>query len=143
MDIVYWWGVTLSLFEDDPNLIRRQERQVREQAERARAMRQRIESVQGVGVSPDSSVEIIVDSAGTLLGIGIEGAPNEMCEAIMAAYAAARRNAGEQVIAASQEAFGPQYTGIERMRSLYGIPEPDDPAEDDSTLLVRRRRPWG
>ena len=128
MDIVYWWGVTMSLFEDDPNLIRRQERQVREQAERARAMRQRIESVQGVGVSPDSSVEIIVDSAGTLLGIGI---------------AAARRNAGEQVIAASQEAFGPQYTGIERIRSLYGIPEPDDPADDDSTLLVRRRRPWG
>lgn len=143
MDIVYWWGVTMSLFEDDPNLIRRQERQVREQAERARAMRQRIESVQGVGVSPDSSVEIIVDSAGTLLDIGIKGASNEMCEAIMAAYAAARRNAGEQVIAASQEAFGPQYTGIERMRSLYGIPEPDDPAEDDSTPLVRRRRPWG
>ena len=75
MDIVYWWGVTMSLFEDDPNLIRRQERQVREQAERARAMRQRIESVQGVGVSPDSSVEIIVDSAGTLLGIGIEARP--------------------------------------------------------------------
>ena len=66
MDIVYWWGVTMSLFEDDPNLIRRQERQVREQAERARAMRQRIESVQGVGVSPDSSVEIIVDSAGKM-----------------------------------------------------------------------------
>jgi len=89
----------MALFEDDPDLIRRQERQVREQAERARVMRQQIEAVQGVGNSPDNSVEVVVDSGGTLLGIGIEGVSNEVCEAIMSAYAAARRDAGEQVIA--------------------------------------------
>ena len=43
----------MSLFEDDPDAIRRQERQVQEQAERARVMRQRIEAIQGVGTSPD------------------------------------------------------------------------------------------
>ena len=74
----------MPLFEDDPDLIRRQERQVREQAERARVMRQQIEAVQGVGNSPDNSVEVVVDSGGTLLGIGIEGVSNEVCEAIMA-----------------------------------------------------------
>ena len=77
----------MALFEDDPDLIRRQERQVREQAERARVMRQQIEAVQGVGNSPDNSVEVVVDSGGTLLGIGIEGVSNEVCEAIMSAYA--------------------------------------------------------
>ena len=60
----------MSLFEDDPDAIRRQERQVQEQAERARVMRQRIEAVQGVGTSADERVEVVVDSGGTLLGIG-------------------------------------------------------------------------
>mgnify|MGYP000905796552 CR=1 FL=1 len=119
----------MPLFEDDPDLIRRQERQVREQAERARVMRQQIEAVQGVGNSPDNSVEVVVDSGGTLLGI--EGVSNEVCEAIMAAYAAARRDAGEQVISASQAAFGENYAGIERMRSLYGVPDPDEPEEPE------------
>ena len=117
----------MSLFEDDPDAIRRQERQVQEQAERARVMRQRIEAVQGVGTSPDERVEVVVDSGGTLLGIGIEGVSNE---AIMSAYAAARRDAGEQVISASQEAFGENYAGIERMRSLYGVPDPQDSNAD-------------
>ena len=121
----------MPLFEDDPDLIRRQERQVREQAERARVMRQRIEAVQGVGTSADERVEVVVDSGGTLLGIGIEGVSNEVCEAIMAAYAAARRDAGEQVISASQAAFGENYAGIERMRSLYGVPDPDEPEEPE------------
>ena len=120
----------MPLFEDDPDLIRRQERQVREQAERARVMRQQIEAVQGVGNSPDNSVEVVVDSGGTLLGIGIEGVSNEVCEAIMAAYAAARRDAGEQVISASQAAFGENYAGIERMRSLYGVPDPEEPEDE-------------
>ena len=119
----------MALFEDDPDLIRRQERQVR--AERARVMRQQIAAVQGVGNSPDNSVEVVVDSGGTLLGIGIEGVSNEVCEAIMSAYAAARRDAGEQVISASQAAFGENYAGIERMRSLYGVPDPDEPEEPE------------
>ena len=131
----------MSLFEDDPDLIRRQERQVREQAERARVMRQQIEAVQGVGNSPDSSVEVVVDSGGTLLGIGIEGVSNEVCEAIMAAYAAARRDAGEQVISASQAAFGENYAGIERMRSLYGVPDPEEPEDEAPHPWTNARRP--
>ena len=134
----------MPLFEDDPDLIRRQERQVREQAERARVMRQQIEAVQGVGNSPDNSVEVVVDSGGTLLGIGIESVSNEVCEAIMAAYAAARRDAGEQVISASQAAFGENYAGIERMRSLYGVPDPDEPEEPEDEaphLWTHARRP--
>jgi len=130
----------MSLFEDDPDVIRRQERQVREQAERARVMRERIQAVQGVGTSPDDSVEIVVDSGGALLGIGIDGASNELCESIMAAYAAARRDAGEQVISASQDAFGENYAGVERMRSLYGVPEPEDPNADASDSLANPRR---
>ena len=122
----------MSLFEDDPDAIRRQERQVQEQAERARVMRQRIEAVQGVGTSADERVEVVVDSGGTLLGIGIESVSNEVCEAIMSAYAAARRDAGEQVISASQAAFGENYAGIERMRSLYGVPDPQDSNADTS-----------
>lgn len=131
----------MPLFEDDPDLIRRQERQVREQAERARVMRLQIESVQGVGSSPDNSVEVIVDSGGTLLGIGIEGVSNEVCEAIMAAYAAARRDAGEQVISASQAAFGENYAGIERMRSLYGVPDPEEPEAAAPDPWTDSRRP--
>ena len=131
----------MPLFEDDPDLIRRQERQVREQAERARVMRQQIEAVQGVGNSPDNSVEVVVDSGGTLLGIGIEGVSNEVCEAIMAAYAAARRNAGEQVISASQAAFGENYAGIERMRSLYGVPDPEEPEDEAPHPWTNARRP--
>ena len=131
----------MPLFEDDPDLIRRQERQVREQAERARVMRQQIEAVQGVGNSPDNSVEVVVDSGGTLLGIGIEGVSNEVCEAIMAAYAAARRDAGEQVISASQAAFGENYAGIERMRSLYGVPDPEEPEDATSPPWTDARRP--
>lgn len=131
----------MALFEDDPDLIRRQERQVREQAERARVMRQQIEAVQGVGNSPDNSVEVVVDSGGTLLGIGIEGVSNEVCEAIMAAYAAARRDAGEQVISASQAAFGENYAGIERMRSLYGVPEPEEPEDEAPHPWTNARRP--
>lgn len=131
----------MPLFEDDPDLIRRQERQVREQAERARVMRQQIEAVQGVGNSPDNSVEVVVDSGGTLLGIGIEGVSNEVCEAIMAAYAAARRDAGEQVISASQAAFGENYAGIERMRSLYGVPDPEEPEDETPHPWTNARRP--
>ena len=131
----------MPLFEDDPDLIRRQERQVREQAERARVMRQQIEAVQGVGNSPDNSVEVVVDSGGTLLGIGIEGVSNEVCEAIMAAYAAARREAGEQVISASQAAFGENYAGIERMRSLYGVPDPEEPEDEAPHPWTNARRP--
>ena len=131
----------MALFEDDPDLIRRQERQVREQAERARVMRQQIEAVQGVGNSPDNSVEVVVDSGGTLLGIGIEGVSNEVCEAIMAAYAAARRDAGEQVISASQAAFGESYAGIERMRSLYGVPDPEEPEDEAPHPWTNARRP--
>ena len=131
----------MPLFEDDPELIRRQERQVREQAERARVMRQQIEAVQGVGNSPDNSVEVVVDSGGTLLGIGIEGVSNEVCEAIMAAYAAARRDAGEQVISASQAAFGENYAGIERMRSLYGVPDPEEPEDEAPHPWTNARRP--
>lgn len=131
----------MPLFEDDPDLIRRQERQVREQAERARVMRQQIEAVHGVGNSPDNSVEVVVDSGGTLLGIGIEGVSNEVCEAIMAAYAAARRDAGEQVISASQAAFGENYAGIERMRSLYGVPDPEDPEDEAPHPWTNARRP--
>ena len=131
----------MALFEDDPDLIRRQERQVREQAERARVMRQQIEAVQGVGNSPDNSVEVVVDSGGTLLGIGIEGVSNEVCEAIMAAYAAARRDAGEQVISASQAAFGENYAGIERMRSLYGVPVPEEPEDEAPHPWTNARRP--
>ncbi|WP_302701189.1 hypothetical protein [uncultured Actinomyces sp.] len=131
----------MALFEDDPDLIRRQERQVREQAERARVMRQQIEAVQGVGNSPDNSVEVVVDSGGTLLGIGIEGVSNEVCEAIMAAYAAARRDAGEQVISASQAAFGENYAGIERMRSLYGVPDPEEPEDEAPHPWTNARRP--
>ena len=95
----------MSLFEDDPGLIRRQEGQVREQAERAHAMRRRIESIHGVGVSPSRGVTVTVDSAGTLLALAIDDAPTELCDAIVAAYAAARRDVGEQVITASQDAF--------------------------------------
>lgn len=131
----------MPLFEDDPDLIRRQERQVREQAERARIMRQQIETVQGVGNSPDNSVEVVVDSGGTLLGIGIEGVSNEVCVAIMAAYAAARRDAGEQVISASQAAFGENYAGIERMRSLYGVPDPEEPEDEAPHPWTNARRP--
>lgn len=131
----------MPLFEDDPDLIRRQESQVREQAERARVMRQQIEAVQGVGNSPDNSVEVVVDSGGTLLGIGIEGVSNEVCEAIMAAYAAARRDAGEQVISASQAAFGENYAGIERMRSLYGVPDPEEPEDEAPHPWTNARRP--
>lgn len=131
----------MPLFEDDPDLIRRQERQVREQAERARVMRQQIEAVQGVGNSPDNSVEVVVDSGGTLLGIGIEGVSNVVCEAIMAAYAAARRDAGEQVISASQAAFGENYAGIERMRSLYGVPDPEEPEDEAPHPWTNARRP--
>lgn len=131
----------MPLFEDDPDLIRRQERQVREQAERARVMRQQIEAVQVVGNSPDNSVEVVVDSGGTLLGIGIEGVSNEVCEAIMAAYAAARRDAGEQVISASQAAFGENYAGIERMRSLYGVPDPEEPEDEAPHPWTNARRP--
>ena len=131
----------MPLFEDDPDLIRRQERQVREQAERARVMRQQIEAVQGVGNSPDNSVEVVVDSGGTLLGIGIEGVSNAVCEAIMAAYAAARRDAGEQVISASQDAFGENYAGIERMRSLYGVPDPEEPEDEAPHPWTNARRP--
>lgn len=131
----------MPLFEDDPDLIRRLERQVREQAERARVMRQQIEAVQGVGNSPDNSVEVVVDSGGTLLGIGIEGVSNEVCEAIMAAYAAARRDAGEQVISASQAAFGENYAGIERMRSLYGVPDPEEPEDEAPHPWTNARRP--
>lgn len=131
----------MALFEDDPDLIRRQERQVREQAERARVMRQQIEAVQGVGNSPDNSVEVVVDSGGTLLGIGIEGVSNEVCEAIMSAYAAARRDAGEQVISASQTAFGENYAGIERMRSLYGVPDPEEPEDEAPHPWTNARRP--
>ena len=131
----------MPLFEDDPDLIRRQERQVREQAERARVMRQQIEAVQGVGNSPDNSVEVVVDSGGTLRGIGIEGVSNEVCEAIMAAYAAARRDAGEQVISASQAAFGENYAGIERMRSLYGVPDPEEPEDEAPHPWTNARRP--
>ena len=131
----------MPLFEDDPDLIRRQERQVREQAERARVMRQQIEAVQGVGNSPDNSVEVVVDSGGTLLGIGIEGVSNEVCEAIMAAYAAARRDAGEQVISASQAAFGENYAGIERMRSLYGVPDPEEPEDEAPHPWTNARKP--
>ena len=131
----------MALFEDDPDLIRRQERQVREQAERARVMRQQIEAVQGVGNSPDNSVEVVVDSGGTLLGIGIEGVSNEVCEAIMSAYAAARRDAGEQVISASQAAFGENYAGIERMRSLYGVPDPEEPEAEAPHPWTNARRP--
>ena len=131
----------MPLFEDDPDLIRRQERQVREQAERARVMRQQIEAVQGVGNSPDNSVEVVADSGGTLLGIGIEGVSNEVCEAIMAAYAAARRDAGEQVISASQAAFGENYAGIERMRSLYGVPDPEEPEDEAPHPWTNARRP--
>lgn len=131
----------MPLFEDDPDLIRRQERQVREQAERARVMRQQIEAVQGVGNSPDNSVEVVVDSGGTLLGIGIEGVSNKVCEAIMAAYAAARRDAGEQVISASQAAFGENYAGIERMRSLYGVPDPEEPEDEAPHPWTNARRP--
>ena len=131
----------MPLFEDDPDLIRRQERQVREQAERARVMRQQIEAVQGVGNSPDNSVEVVVDSGGTLLGIGIEGVSNEVCEAIMAAYTAARRDAGEQVISASQAAFGENYAGIERMRSLYGVPDPEEPEDEAPHPWTDARRP--
>lgn len=131
----------MPLFEDDPDLIRRQERQVREQAERARVMRRQIEAVQGVGNSPDNSVEVVVDSGGTLLGIGIEGVSNEVCEAIMAAYAAARRDAGEQVISASQAAFGENYAGIERMRSLYGVPDPEEPEDEAPHPWTNARRP--
>ena len=131
----------MALFEDDPDLIRRQERQVREQAERARVMRQQIEAVQGVGNSPDNSVEVVVDSGGTLLGIGIEGVSNEVCEAIMSAYAAARRDAGEQVISASQAAFGENYAGIERMRSLYGVPHPEEPEDEAPHPWTNARRP--
>ena len=138
---VYVWEVTMPLFEDDPDLIRRQERQVREQAERARVMRQQIEAVQGVGNSPDNSVEVVVDSGGTLRGIGIEGVSNEVCEAIMAAYAAARRDAGEQVISASQAAFGENYAGIERMRSLYGVPDPEEPEDEAPHPWTNARRP--
>lgn len=131
----------MALFEDDHDLIRRQERQVREQAERARVMRQQIEAVQGVGNSPDNSVEVVVDSGGTLLGIGIEGVSNEVCEAIMSAYAAARRDAGEQVISASQAAFGENYAGIERMRSLYGVPDPEEPEDEAPHPWTNARRP--
>lgn len=131
----------MPLFEDDPDLIRRQERQVREQAERARVMRQRIEAIQGVGTSPDERVEVVVDSGGTLLGIGIEGVSNEVCEAIMAAYTAARRDAGEQVISASQAAFGENYAGIERMRSLYGVPDPEEPEDEAPHPWTDARRP--
>ena len=131
----------MPLFEDDPDLIRRQERQVREQAERARVMRQQIEAVQGVGNSPDNSVEVVVDSGGTLLGIGIEGVSNAVCEAIMAAYAAARRDAGEQVISAYQAAFGENYAGIERMRSLYGVPDPEEPEDEAPHPWTNARRP--
>lgn len=131
----------MSLFEDDPDAIRRQERQVQEQAERARVMRQRIEAVQGVGTSADERVEVVVDSGGTLLGIGIEGVSNEVCEAIMAAYTAARRDAGEQVISASQAAFGENYAGIERMRSLYGVPDPEEPEDEAPHPWTDARRP--
>ena len=131
----------MSLFEDDLDAIRRQERQVQEQAERARVMRQRIEAIQGVGTSPDERVEVVVDSGGTLLGIGIESVSNEVCEAIMSAYAAARRDAGEQVISASQEAFGENYAGIERMRSLYGVPDPEEPEDEAPHPWTDARRP--
>ena len=130
----------MSLFEDDPDLIRRQERQVREQAERAHAMRGRINSVRGVGTSPSQGVTITVDSAGTLLGLAIDGAPAELCDAIIAAYAAARRDVGEQVIAASQDAFGDSFPGIERMRSLYGIASPDAPLSEAPDPRMHRRR---
>lgn len=131
----------MSLFEDDLDAIRRQERQVQEQAERARVMRQRIEAIQGVGTSPDERVEVVVDSGGTLLGIGIESVSNEVCEAIMSAYAAARRDAGEQVISASQAAFGENYAGIERMRSLYGVPDPEEPEDEAPHPWTDARRP--
>ena len=104
-------------------------------------MRQQIEAVQGVGNSPDNSVEVVVDSGGTLLGIGIEGVSNEVCEAIMSAYAAARRDAGEQVISASQAAFGENYAGIERMRSLYGVPDPEEPEDEAPHPWTNARRP--
>ena len=131
----------MSLFEDEPALIRRQERQVREQAECARAMRQRIKSIHGVGVSPDESVTVIVDSAGTLLDISIKSASDKLCEDIMAAFAAARRHAGEQVITASQQAFGTSFPGLERMRSLYGLSSPDAPLAEASDPRVLQRRP--
>ena len=130
----------MSLFEDDPGLIRRQESQVREQAERAHAMRRRIESIHGVGVSPSRGVTVTVDSAGTLLARAIDDAPTELCDAIVAAYAAARRDVGEQVITASQDAFGDSFPGIERLRSLYGVPSPDVQLAEASDPRVHQRR---
>ena len=114
----------MPLFEDDPDLIRRQEGQVREQAERAHAMRRRIESIHGVGVSPSRGVTVTVDSAGTLLALAID----------------ARRDVGEQVITASQDAFGESFPGIERLRSLYGVPSPDVPRAEASDPRVHQRR---
>ena len=103
-------------------------------------MRRRIESIHGVGVSPSRGVTVTVDSAGTLLALAIDDAPTELCDAIVAAYAAARRDVGEQVITASQDAFGDSFPGIERLRSLYGVPSPDVQLAEASDPRVHQRR---
>ena len=44
-------------------------------------------------------------------------------------------------ILACQTAFGENYAGIERMRSLYGVPDPEEPEDEAPHPWTNARRP--
>lgn len=116
--------------------VREQMAETLERAERAQALKGRIDALRGRSSSPDGEVEVEVDATGRLVGIRFaerarELSPAALERAVMTAAARAQRSAGDEAVAITAEVFGEDSETVALLRGEVEArmtPLPDDDA---------------
>jgi len=107
----------------------------RKRAASATAFRQGTEEVRGRGTK--DGIEVVVDSAGSLVDVDLGEDLKWARDAILAAYRQARQDAGRAVVALAQENLGEDDPSIARLQETYGI------TNDDAKQPAKTRRQTG
>jgi hypothetical protein len=122
-----------------------------EHAEKAVALRDRVESIRERATSPDREISVEVDSLGRITDLELTEAayahtPAKLAKLILATFNDAHRIAGQTTITMAEATFGAESESVAALRETYLPPEPpesDDKSDDSPTpgrgpILTRR-----
>lgn len=101
--------------------LRQQVADAQSRASRAQEMRSEIDAVRGRGTSPRREVVATADASGALMDLkltdeALEFSPTTLAEMILGATGKARRDASEQAIRITSDAFGESSSAVTMMR---------------------------
>lgn len=108
-------------WEDGEAVKARFRQHVADAQNRAQEMRGEIDAVRGRGTSPRREVVVTADASGALMDLkltdeALEFSPTTLAEMILDATGKARRDAGEQAIRITSDAFGESSSAVTMMR---------------------------